>query len=82
MKIIITFLIVLISLSCRKEKECEIIRNKEEVKGIYYFYFRPNFFPNSQSNSIGAGGINTEFASGKVSKEVYDQYAVGDEYCF
>lgn len=82
MKILIAFLILLLPFSCKQERDCEIIRNKDEVNGIYYFYFRPNYFPNSQANNIGAGGINTEYVSGKVSKELYDQYDVGDEYCF
>ncbi len=52
------------------------------MKGDYYFYFRPNYFPNSQLNNIGGNGLTTDFASGKVSQEIYDQYEVGDEYCF
>ena len=68
--------------SCSKQEECVILRSKEEIKGDYYFYFRPNYFPNSQFNSSGGVGQNMEYASGKVSQEIYDRYAVGDEYCF
>lgn len=78
----ILFLIFLLSFSCTKQEECVTIRNKEEIKGDYYFYFRPNYFPNSQANNIGGGGLSRDHASGKVSQEVYDQYAIGDEYCF
>ena len=48
MKIITTILIILFTLSCNSEQECEIIRDKDEVNGNYYFYFRSNFLPNSQ----------------------------------
>jgi hypothetical protein len=82
MRIFIAFLIFLLSFSCNKERECEIIRNKEEVNGIYYFYFRPNYLPNSQASNLGRAELGTQYVSGKVSKEVYDQYAIGDEYCF
>ena len=77
------FLFFLFFLSCSKQQEeCVTIRNKEEIKGDYYFYFRPNYFPNSQSNSLGGVGLSADYASGKVSKEIYHQYAIGDEYCF
>ena len=79
---VILFLFFLISVCCSKQEECVIIRNKEEMKGDYYFYFRPNYFPNSQLNDIGGNGLTTDFAPGKVSQEIYDQYEVGDEYCF
>ena len=80
---VVLFLFFLISFSCSKEEEeCVIILNKETIKGDYYFYFRPNYFPNSQLNDIGGNGLTTDFASGKVSQEIYDQYEVGDEYCF
>ena len=82
MKIITTILIILFILSCNSEQECEIIRDKDEVNGNYYFYFRSNFLPNSQANNIGGTGFASQYASGKVSKEEYDKYAVGDEYCF
>ena len=79
---LISIFVFLICLCCGKEQECVIILNKEEVKGNYYFYFRPNYFPNSQSNSIGGAGLNNNYASGKVSQELYNQYDIGDEYCF
>lgn len=62
--------------------ECDVIRNKEKIRENYYFYFSVNFYANPQSNSIGGVGLNSDYVSGKVSKEVYDQYDIGDEYCF
>ena len=79
---VVLFLFFLFSFSCSKEEECVIILNKETINGDNYFYFRPNYFPSSQSNNIGGTGLNRDYASGKVSQEIYDQYAVGDEYCF
>ena len=75
-------MIILFCLSCSKDKECELIRNKDEVRGSYYFYFRPNYYANPQSNSINGAGFNTEYVSGKVSKAIYDDYEIGDKYCF
>jgi len=80
-KIIILF-IFLLTICCAKEKECVIILSKEEVSGSYYFYFRPNYIPNSQSTNIGMDGLNSNYTSGKVSQEKFDQYEIGDEYCF
>ena len=76
--------IFLISVGCAKDEECVILLNKEEANGNYYFYFRPNlnYLPRSQTNSIGSPGLNVNYASGKVSKEIFDQYGIGDEYCF
>lgn len=82
MKIFPSLMILIFCLSCHKEKECELIQNKEEIRGSYYFYFRPNFYATPQSNSISGGGFNTEYVSGKVSKAIYDDYEIGDEYCF
>ena len=33
-------------------------------------------------NQIGGAGINSQFASGKVSEEVFNQYDIGDQYCY
>jgi hypothetical protein len=74
--------VFLLSYCCGKDQECVIILNKEEVKGSFYFYFRPNYFPNSASNSISGSGLNSDYASGKVSEELFYQYSIGDEYCF
>ena len=79
---VIIFLFFLIFVFCIKQEECLFFINNDVMKGDYYFYFRPNYFPNSQLNDIGGNGLTTDFASGKVSQEIYDQYEVGDEYCF
>ena len=74
--------ILIFLISCSKEKECLNIEIKEESGGNYYFYFRPNYRPNSQSDFISGTGLSSDYASGKVSKEVYEDYVIGDEYCF
>ena len=73
---------ILFLISCSKEKECVTIEIKDESEGNYYFYFRHNYRSNSQTNYLSGVGLNSEYASGKVSKEVYDEYLVGDQYCF
>lgn len=68
-------------LSCSKDQECIFIRDKGEESGSYYFYFNANYYSNSQTNNLG-GVIDSQFASGKVSKQVYDSHNIGDEYCY
>lgn len=81
-KTIIILFIFLLVICCAKEEECVIILSKEEVSGSYYFYFRPNYLPNTQSPNIGRDGLNSNYTSGKVSLEKFNQYDIGDEYCF
>ncbi|MDG1290925.1 MAG: hypothetical protein P8I34_05055 [Flavobacteriaceae bacterium] len=82
MKSLLPILAVLMFLSCNKDEECNTIRNKEEVRGNFYFYFRARYYSNSQANSITGSGLNNEYVSGKVSETVYNDYEIGDEYCF
>ncbi|MAV80139.1 MAG: hypothetical protein CBD31_05240 [Flavobacteriaceae bacterium TMED171] len=69
-------------ISCSKEKKCVTIEIKEESGENYYFYFRLNYRSNSQPNYLVGVGLNSEYAFGKVSKEMYDKYSTEDEYCF
>ena len=62
--------------SCNKKEECIIIEDKYESNGSYYFYFLNNTINNN--NSLDVDPLGT----GKVSKEVYDDYTIGDKYCF
>tara|TARA_B100000900_G_C20475144_1_gene673061 strand:- start:355 stop:615 length:261 start_codon:yes stop_codon:yes gene_type:complete len=84
MRKVILLVVFLIFAGCAKDEECVILLNKEESNGNFYFYFRPNlnYLPRSQPNSIGSPGLNANYASGKVSRELYDQYSIGEEYCF
>tara|TARA_B100000614_G_C14559289_1_gene496619 strand:+ start:2934 stop:3203 length:270 start_codon:yes stop_codon:yes gene_type:complete len=66
--------------NCKKNGDCIEIEEKKEVNGEYYFYF---------SGTIsGVGGTNEDgfledrWASGKVSKSVYESHNIGDEYCY
>lgn len=68
-------------MSCSKEDNCDVIRDKAKVNGFYYFYFRANNTISSQGGTLGRM-IDMENLSGKVSWQVYEQYEVGDEYCF
>ena len=70
-------------MGCSKDKQlCDTIQNKEKISGVYYFYFRTNYYNNPQMNQISGAGINSQYASGKVSEEVYNQYDIGDQYCY
>lgn len=75
-------MLVIILFSCAKEKQCEIIRDKQEVRGIYYFYFRANYYATPQANNINTAGLNSNYVSGKVSQAIYEDYDIGDEYCY
>ena len=73
------FIMIFLSLfllSCTKKEECIIIEDKYESNGSYYFYFLNNTINNN--NSLDVDPLGT----GKVSKEVYDDYTIGDKYCF
>ena len=62
--------------SCTKKEECITIEDKYESNGSYYFYFLNNTINNN--NSLDVDPLGT----GKVSKEIYESYKVGDKYCF
>tara|TARA_X000001036_G_scaffold329567_1_gene308225 strand:+ start:431 stop:628 length:198 start_codon:yes stop_codon:yes gene_type:complete len=63
--------------SCTKKEECIIIEDKYESNGSYYFYFLNNRI-NNNNNSLDVDPLGT----GKVSKEIYDSYKIGQKYCF
>ena len=81
MKFKVLILIFIFSFSCSQDEECVVIRDKTEESDSYYFYFSTNYLPTSQSNNM-LGGIDSRYGSGKVSKEIYDKYNIGDEYCY
>ena len=81
MKFKVLILIFIFSFSCSQDEECVVIRDKTEESDSYYFYFSTNYLPTSQSNNM-PGGIDSRYGSGKVSKEIYDKYDIGDEYCY
>ena len=82
MKIFTPFLLLFIFfLSSCKREECVIIEDKYISNGFYYFYF----IDNSISDPISPNNSFLEVSplgSGKVSKEDYENYKVGEEYCY
>jgi hypothetical protein len=68
------FFIAIIVLGCSKETGCVKITLKEETNGKHYFYWGNNVL-----------GVDEEGASqpltGSVSKEDFDAYEIGDQYC-
>tara|TARA_B100001029_G_scaffold173577_1_gene172614 strand:- start:7112 stop:7357 length:246 start_codon:yes stop_codon:yes gene_type:complete len=79
LKVIISIFIFIYS--CSNDEDCVIIREKAEESNSYYFYFSTNYLSTTQSNNL-MGGIDSRYASGKVSKETYEKYDIGDEYCY
>jgi hypothetical protein len=75
-------ILVILLFSCAKEKQCDIIRDKQEERGNFYFYFRANYYATPQANNINTPGLNSNYVSGKVSEEIYKSYEIGDEYCY
>ena len=53
------------------------IREKAEESNSYYFYFSTNYLSTSQPNNL-MGAIDGRYASGKVSKETYEKYDIGE----
>jgi hypothetical protein len=68
-----------ISFSCNKD-ECVIITNKLLLEEEFYFYFDTDYKRTGSSNSDPSNF--SPIGSGKVSKDVYEKYSVGDEYCY
>ena len=79
MKIITTILIILFTLSCNSEQECDYMMTRQMETIIFIF---AQIFFQTLKPIILESHFASQYASGKVSKEEYDQYAVGDEYCF
>jgi len=74
------FLFALI-FSCNKKEECIIIEDKYESNGTYYFYFLNNQINQPFSNNNSSLDVDP-LGTGKVSKEEFDNYNIGDKYCF
>ena len=67
--------------SCNKKEECIIIEDKYESNGTYYFYFVNNQINQPFSNNNSSLDVDP-LGTGKVSKEEFENYNVGDKYCY
>ena len=67
--------------SCDKKEECIIIEDKYESNGTYYFYFLNNQINQPFSNNNSSLDVDP-LGTGKVSKEEFDNYNIGDKYCY
>ena len=70
----ILFLFLLFSFGCSKETGCVEITDKSEGDGEYYFFWG---YGSISSNPDSQRPIK----SGSVTKNIYNQYEVGDIYC-
>ena len=67
--------------SCNKKEECIIIEDKYESNGAYYFYFLNNQINQPFSNNNSSLDVDP-LGTGKVSKDDFENYNVGDKYCY
>lgn len=80
---IIFSLLAFTLVSCKKNDICGVIIDKVIVENRYYFIFDSDEF-----NQFGGTGINQTIyyvpdnrSSGEVSKDVYNKFRTGEEYC-
>ena len=71
MKKVLIFSVLLFS-CCSKETGCVEIKDKGSGGGKYFFYWNEKL-KNVQNQIV--------IVSGSVSKEVYNSFEIGDEYC-
>ena len=79
-KFIVIFLFIF-WFSCTKKEECIIIEDKYESNGTYYFYFLNNQINQPFSNNNSSLDVDP-LGTGKVSKDDFENYNVGDKYCY
>tara|TARA_B100001287_G_C22675804_1_gene527577 strand:- start:1994 stop:2266 length:273 start_codon:yes stop_codon:yes gene_type:complete len=70
-------------LSCKKDDICGLIIDKVIIENRYYFIFDSDTF-----NQFGGTDVNETIyyvpdnrSSGEISKEIYNDFNIGDEYC-
>ena len=70
-------------ISCKKDDKCGVIIDKVIVENRYFFVFDSNDF-----NQFGGVDINQTIyyipdnrSSGEVSRDVYNNFSIGEEYC-
>lgn len=68
------FFIAIIVFGCSKESGCVKITLKEETNGKYYFYWGNNGLGFDEDGA-------SQPLTGSVSKEDFDAYEIGDQYC-
>lgn len=83
MKYLILIVLISINFACVKDKECVIITDKQEMNGVYYFFFLQNQTYSGNSSQMLQSDLNSNgYASGKVDENIFLENNIGDEYCF
>ena len=82
MKKIIIIVLGLCFYSCQKsDDKCGQIIQKEIIESKYYFVLQTdeyiNYYNTPQDSALPDNGVR----QGTVSKEIYDSFEIGDEYC-
>ncbi len=76
----LTFIIFLIALACQQE-DCITIEDKQIIDGKYYFLFNDfNNYTNNPNETRLFVPDNQQ--SGQVTQSEYNQYNIGDTYCY
>jgi hypothetical protein len=82
MKTLFTLFLLLLFLNCQKEEErCGQIIQKVTQDSIYYFILQTDDFTSLYGNPNMPGIPDDGIRQGSVSKEVYESFEVGEEYC-
>jgi len=66
---------------CSKPERCGEIYDKITRDGRYFFILDSNYSIDVSTNNDNASFLPDNRLSGEVSKSVYDNHAIGEEYC-
>ena len=77
----LTILLLSLTLNQCNSDDCVEIEAKRSIEGNYYFFFgNPASFSNNTLDQ--AGYVPDTQQSGQVDQKTFDQYQVGDTYCY
>lgn len=69
-------------LACQvSEDRCGIVIQKVEIENSYYFVLQTDEYINYYNTPSQPNLPDDGVRQGLVSKEIYDKFEIGDEYC-
>ncbi len=82
MKKLIFLLFLFFLLACQvSEDRCGIVIQKVEIENSYYFVLQTDEYINYYNTPSQPNLPDDGVRQGLVSKEIYDKFEIGDEYC-
>ena len=82
MRKLISILFILSFLNCQlNDNKCGIIIQKIDRETSYYFVIQTDEYINIYNNPSQPNLPDDGIRQGIVSKEVYENFEIGDEYC-